>query len=123
MCGMCRIPHRPSSRGEAPHEARAPLRRAVAPSSRAGRSRHSQRRVTRVPSANDRVGVGFIGSGLIGKRHALDFHAEPDVAAVAVAEVHRGSPDEATALIGGTIMAASFTSLTAYAGHRPRAAI
>ena len=101
MCGMCRIPHRPSSRGEAPHEARAPLRRAVAPSSRAGRSRHSQRRVTRVPSANDRVGVGFIGSGLIGKRHALDFRAEPDVAAIM----------------------ASVTSLAAYAGHRPRAAI
>jgi Oxidoreductase family, NAD-binding Rossmann fold len=57
----------------------------------------------RVPSANDRVGVGFIGSGLIGKRHVLDFRAEPDVAAVAVAEVHRGRSDEATALIGGTV--------------------
>jgi len=59
-------------------------------------------RYARVPSANDRDGVGFIGSGLIGERHVLDFRAEPDVAAVAVAEVHRGRPDEATAPIGGT---------------------
>src|SRR3954464_6532575 len=57
----------------------------------------------RVLGANDRVGVGFIGFGLIGKRHVLDFRAEPDVAAVAVAEVHRGRLDEATALIGGAV--------------------
>ena len=57
----------------------------------------------RVPSANDRFGVGFIGSGLIVKRHVLDFRAEPDVAAAAVAEVHRGRPDEATAPIGGQL--------------------
>ena len=43
----------------------------------------------RVLGANDRVGVGFIGFGLIGKRHVLDFQAQPDVDPVAVAEVHR----------------------------------
>ncbi len=57
----------------------------------------------RVVGANDRVGVGFIGFGLIGKRHVLDFRDQPDVAAVAVAEVHRGRLDEATALIGGPV--------------------
>ena len=57
----------------------------------------------RVLGANDRIGVGFIGFGLIGKRHVLDFRAEPDVDAVAVAEVHRGRLDEATALIGGSV--------------------
>jgi predicted dehydrogenase len=59
-----------------------------------------------VLGANDRVGVGFIGFGLIGKRHVLDFRAQGDVDAVAVAEVHRGRLDEATALIGGPVQGA-----------------
>src|SRR5713226_1490329 len=54
----------------------------------------------RVVGANDRIGVGFIGYGLIGKRHVLDFQAQPDVDLVAVAETHRGRLDEATALMG-----------------------
>jgi predicted dehydrogenase len=58
---------------------------------------------SRVRGANDRVGVGFVGFGLIGERHVLDFRAEGDVDAVAVAEVHRGRLDEATALIGGAV--------------------
>jgi predicted dehydrogenase len=57
----------------------------------------------RVLGANDRVGIGFIGFGLIGKRHVLDFCAQSDVDAVAVAEVHRARLDEATALIGGPV--------------------
>jgi predicted dehydrogenase len=57
----------------------------------------------RVLGANERVGVGFIGFGLIGKRHVLDFRAESDVAMVAVAEAHQGRLDEATALIGGGV--------------------
>jgi predicted dehydrogenase len=56
----------------------------------------------RVLGANDRVGVGFVGYGLIGKRHVLDFQAEKDVDLVGVAEVHRGRRDEAVELIGGT---------------------
>jgi predicted dehydrogenase len=54
----------------------------------------------RVLGANDRVGVGFIGFGLIGKRHVLDFQAEQDVALVAIAETHRGRLDEAVATMG-----------------------
>src|SRR3954468_9875138 len=57
----------------------------------------------RVLGANDRVGVGFIGFGLIGKRHVLDFKDQPDVAPVAVAEVHRDRLGEATTLIGGPV--------------------
>src|SRR3954454_10577619 len=57
----------------------------------------------RVLGANDRVGVGFIGFGLIGKRHVLDFLAQPDVAGVGGAEVHRGRREEASALIGGAV--------------------
>ncbi len=43
----------------------------------------------RVQGANDRIRVGFIGIGLIGKRHLLDFMAQPDVEVAAIAEVSR----------------------------------
>src|SRR6266436_4088509 len=54
----------------------------------------------RVLGANERIGVGFIGYGLIGKRHVLDFQEEKDADLVAVAEAHRGRRDEALELIG-----------------------
>jgi predicted dehydrogenase len=54
----------------------------------------------RVLGANDRVGVGFIGYGLIGKRHVLDFQEQKDAALVAVAEAHAGRRDEALAQVG-----------------------
>jgi predicted dehydrogenase len=57
----------------------------------------------RVCGANERIGVGFIGSGLIGKRHVLDFKEQPDVEPIAVAEVHRGRLDEAKALLGSSV--------------------
>jgi len=56
----------------------------------------------RVLGANERVGVGFIGYGLIGKRHVLDFQEEKDADLVAVAEAHRGRKEEALAQIGGS---------------------
>jgi predicted dehydrogenase len=54
----------------------------------------------RVRGANERVGVGFIGYGLIGKRHVLDFQGQPDADLVAVAEVHKGRLAEAVAQMG-----------------------
>src|SRR4051812_4494224 len=57
----------------------------------------------RVLGANERIGVGFIGFGLIGKRHVLDFQAQEDANLVAVAETHRGRLDEARSLIGGKV--------------------
>jgi predicted dehydrogenase len=56
-----------------------------------------------VVGANERIGIGFIGFGLIGKRHVLDFKEQRDAHLVAVAEVHRGRLDEARALIGGNV--------------------
>src|SRR5207248_5048155 len=55
----------------------------------------------RVRGAGERVGVGFIGFGLIGKRHVLDFKGLRDASLVAVAEVHSGRRDEAKGLMGG----------------------
>jgi predicted dehydrogenase len=46
------------------------------------------------------VGVGFIGFGLIGKRHVLDFREQPDADLVAMAEAHKGRLDEAKGLVG-----------------------
>src|SRR6266851_8099960 len=54
----------------------------------------------RVLGANERIGVGFIGYGLIGKRHVLDFQEQKDAELVAVAEAHQGRRDEALAQIG-----------------------
>jgi predicted dehydrogenase len=59
----------------------------------------------RVRGANERVGLGFIGFGLIGKRHVLDFKEQPGADLVAVAETHAGRRDEAAALMGGSARA------------------
>src|SRR5215471_3114506 len=57
----------------------------------------------RVHGPNARIGVGFIGYGLIGKRHVLDFKEQPDVEPVAVAEVHAGRLEEAKTLLGVSV--------------------
>jgi predicted dehydrogenase len=57
----------------------------------------------RVYGANERVGVGFIGYGLIGKRHVIDFQEQADADLVAVAEAHQGRLDEAASFIGGAV--------------------
>src|SRR5262245_2845626 len=54
-------------------------------------------------AANEKINVGFIGYGLIGKRHVLDFQPQPDVNIVAVAECHQGRLEEAKTLIGGGV--------------------
>jgi len=56
----------------------------------------------RVRGANDRVNVGYIGYGLIGKRHVVDFHEREDVNSVAIAEAHSGRRDECLSYIGGS---------------------
>ena len=57
----------------------------------------------RVLGANERIGLGYIGYGLIGKRHVIDFHERDDVNSVAVAEAHSGRRDEALSFIGGSV--------------------
>jgi predicted dehydrogenase len=54
-------------------------------------------------AANEKINVGFIGYGLIGKRHVLDFRDQPDVNIVAVAECHEGRRNEAKSLIGSGV--------------------
>lgn len=54
----------------------------------------------RVYGANERIGVGMIGYGLIGQPHLEDLREQPDVDMIAVAEAHRGRMEQAAAACG-----------------------
>jgi predicted dehydrogenase len=55
---------------------------------------------SRVYGANERIGVGVIGFGLIGRIHTRNFHAQPDVDLVAVSETYKPRLEAAAALVG-----------------------
>ena len=57
----------------------------------------------RAYGANERVGVGVIGFGLIGRIHARNFKAQPDARVVAIAETYRPRLEAAAALVGGNV--------------------
>ncbi len=56
---------------------------------------------SRVAGANGRVGVGFIGCGLIGLRHIEDFRKLPDATLAAVSDVYAPRVDQASQMCGG----------------------
>ena len=56
---------------------------------------------SRILGANDRVQLGFIGYGLIGKQHVSDFSKQADAECAAVAEVHAARLDEGVTACGG----------------------
>ena len=58
---------------------------------------------TRVLGANERIGIGVIGFGLIGRIHTRSFLAQPDANIVAVAETYQPRLDAAAELIGGNV--------------------
>ena len=51
--------------------------------------------------ANERVRAGLIGIGLIGKRHLLDFMAQPDVDIAAICETYEPRLEEGVSTSGG----------------------
>jgi predicted dehydrogenase len=53
-----------------------------------------------VLGANDRIGVGFIGYGLIGKQHVADFKKFPDVDLVGMCDVYKPRVEEGVAYMG-----------------------
>jgi predicted dehydrogenase len=57
-------------------------------------------RAARVWGANDRVGVGFIGYGLIGGQHLYDFKQQPDTDLHAVSDVYQPRIDAGLAVCG-----------------------
>jgi Predicted dehydrogenases and related proteins len=56
---------------------------------------------SRVLGANDRVGLGFIGYGLIGGQHVYDFRNERDTDLVAVSDVYQPRMEQGIAACGG----------------------
>jgi len=54
----------------------------------------------RILGANDRVGVGFIGYGLIGAQHVYDFQNQKDADLVAVCEVYQPRLEQGLAACG-----------------------
>lgn len=57
----------------------------------------------RVYGANERIGVGVIGFGLIGRIHARNFKAQPDVDMVGIAEAYRPRLEAGAELMGGKV--------------------
>ena len=55
----------------------------------------------RVLGANQRIGVGLIGFGLIGRFHLAALKEQPDVQVTAVCDVHRGRVAAAAEMAGG----------------------
>jgi predicted dehydrogenase len=56
----------------------------------------------RASGANERVGVGFVGYGLIGKRHVATFRRVGGCECVAVSDAHSGRLAEGVAAAGGS---------------------
>ena len=65
---------------------------------------------SRVLGANDRIGIGMIGYGLIGKRHVQTFLQSKDAEITAVSDCHAGRVAEGVVAAGG--------KATAYADFR-----
>jgi len=57
----------------------------------------------RAYGANERIGIGMIGFGLIGRIHTRNFKALKDAEIVAVAETYRPRLEAAAALVGGRV--------------------
>lgn len=66
---------------------------------------------SRVQGANNRIGVGCIGVGLIGRIHLRNFHALPGAQVVAVSEVYQPRMEAAAALAPGCARHADFRKL------------
>ncbi|MBM4020075.1 MAG: Gfo/Idh/MocA family oxidoreductase [Planctomycetes bacterium] len=57
----------------------------------------------RVLGANERIGVGIIGFGLVGRIHTQSFMEQPDVRIVAVSDAYQPRLDAAAELVGGNV--------------------
>ena len=59
----------------------------------------------RILGANDRVGVGFVGYGLIGAQHVFDFKNQKDVDMVAMSDTYQPRMEQGIAACGGNAKA------------------
>ena len=56
----------------------------------------------RAYGANERIGFGLIGFGLVGRVHTRNFMAQPDAQVVAVSDVYQPRLEAAAAMVGGS---------------------
>jgi predicted dehydrogenase len=65
---------------------------------------------SRILGANDRIGIGFIGFGLIGKQHVYDFRESfPDVDRIGMCDVYKPRLEEGLAYMQGGPNAKGYT--------------
>ncbi len=57
----------------------------------------------RVRGSNERIGVGIIGFGLIGRIHTRNFLAQPDAAVIGLSETFRPRMEAGAQLVGGPV--------------------
>jgi ornithine cyclodeaminase/alanine dehydrogenase-like protein (mu-crystallin family) len=57
----------------------------------------------RVLGANERINVGLIGFGLIGRFHMAALKEQPDVQVTAVCDVHSGRVEQGAAMAGAVL--------------------
>src|SRR5450759_5263924 len=99
LCSRAEMPERSQRK-----EKKVPMEEELKPSSRrsflGGVTALTAASYNRVLGANDRVGVGFIGFGLIGKQHVADFKKFNDVDLVGLCDVYKPRVDEGLAYMG-----------------------
>ncbi|HLY73783.1 MAG TPA: Gfo/Idh/MocA family oxidoreductase, partial [Planctomycetota bacterium] len=69
----------------------------------AGATAVSARSYAQIAGSNDRVNVGIIGFGLIGRIHTRSFHGLRDARVAAVAETYQPRADACRELVGGDL--------------------
>ena len=58
----------------------------------------------RVSGANDRIGIGMIGIGLMGRIHTQNFAKQPDVSMVAICDAYDPRADLGAEIAGGNVI-------------------
>jgi len=59
---------------------------------------------SRVYGANERIGVGMIGIGLMGRVHTRNFAKQPDVSVVGICDVYDPRADVGAEIVGGNVL-------------------
>jgi len=59
---------------------------------------------SRVSGANERIGIGMIGIGLMGRIHTRNFAKQPDVSMVAICDTYDPRADVGAQIVGGNII-------------------
>jgi predicted dehydrogenase len=59
---------------------------------------------TRVSGANERIGIGMIGIGLMGRIHTRNFAAQPDVSMVGICDVYDPRAEVGAQICGGKVI-------------------